>query len=803
MLHLSSLTTIPENMNKTVFCTVVCWFMLHVPVYGQHGDVFGDSIVEAYYKAFELNESKDYLQAYRQIVQTERAVDRVMSGNQVKVSELSEREFLYVYWPVKKSRAETAYMLGLHTDMKAVSDELRAALDTRQWENEDVEAVRGIVGGLRADIAKIDGCRYYLARQYDSSEAALLDALRFSPRYGNDAFVNKVHDDLAQLYYKLEDYGKSLAHLDSILSSPLYSDAVSRNKETKQNIMLVKSQRALCLARLGRFKEAVAVIEPIVLEYKKLQDKRLYAEALRKKAKILMLEYDATGKYKPLAKSCYQEYLAVSKDYIDEQFVRMDESEREQYWMAEQPFLTDCYRLEDKAPELLYDVALYSKALLLQMGRAFAAPASVGEKRRSLAAIRTDWRKLKASMPAASAAIEFIAYDKAGANRIGALVLNKTSASPVFVEIGRVDSILSIPLTEGMTAGEAIASDEPADKNPLYGSKFLSERIWNEKMLNAIGNARNVYFAPDGLLHLLAVEYLLPETLRGRNVCRLTTTRRLTGRHTGVRTDSMLACGGVDYKTSQPSANTDDVNDNIAYANMSAVAPGLPYLNGSKAEVDSLRAIRGENHNDTLLCASNASESALRTLMGKYHIVHIATHGYFTEAATAETDIRPLASDEQLSKNCLFLSGAERNLHNPEFNPVSLDGILSARELAEMNLSQTDLMVLSACQTGLGFVTPDGVAGLQRGLKAAGVKALVVSLWKVDDQATAILMKALISNLDKGMDLTEAFREARQHLMETVTERRYKRRGELPDIIVKKKYDKPQYHDAFILIDGH
>ena len=120
-----------------------------------------------------------------------------------------------------------------------------------------------------------------------------------------------------------------------------------------------------------------------------------------------------------------------------------------------------------------------------------------------------------------------------------------------------------------------------------------------------------------------------------------------------------------------------------------------------------------------------------------------------------------------------------------------------------MNLSQTDLMVLSACQTGLGFVTPDGVAGLQRGLKAAGVKALVVSLWKVDDQATAILMKALISNLDKGMDITEAFREARQHLMKTVTERRYKRGGELPDLVVTKKYDKPQYHDAFILIDGY
>ena len=142
-------------------------------------------------------------------------------------------------------------------------------------------------------------------------------------------------------------------------------------------------------------------------------------------------------------------------------------------------------------------------------------------------------------------------------------------------------------------------------------------------------------------------------------------------------------------------------------------------------------------------------------------------------------------------------------MHNPNFNPASLDGILSARELADMNLSMTDLMVLSACQTGLGFVTPDGVAGLQRGLKAAGVNALVVSLWTVDDKATAILMKALLSNLDKGMELTDAFREARQHLMTTETQKRIKRRGELPDIVVKKKYDKPQYHDAFILIDGY
>lgn len=795
-------------MNKTIFCTAILLCMLFVPAYCQQDDVFGDSIVEAYDKAFELNESKDYLQAYRQIVQTASAVDRVMSVKQVKVSELSDREFLYVYWQVKKSKAEIAYMLGLHTDMKVVSDELRAALDKRHWENEDGETVRGIVGGLRADIAKIEGCRYYLVERYDSSEVALLNALRFSPRYGNDAFINKVHDDLAQLYYKREAYDMALAHLDSILASPLYSDIASRNKETKQNIMLVKSQRALCLAQMGRYDEALAIIDPIVLEYKRLQNKRLYAEALRKKAKILMLEYDATGKYKPLAKSCYQNYFAVSKDYIDEQFVSMNESEREQYWMAEQPFVTDCFRLEDKAPELLYDVALYSKAVLMQMGRDFRDDMTVSERQSVLSDIRVTWQQIKDQLPQNGCAIEFIIYDKAGKKHIGALVINKESKAPLFVDISDVESIGNHQVIKDCMVKDILADTNKKENiNRLYNDSTLRHLIWNDNLIKAIEDCSDVFFSPDGIFHQIGIEYLVPQTIADRQFYRLTTTRMLVQKREKIKTEKMMLCGGVDYFSSMDDKDTG--NDELAYSLLSATGVRVQNLPNSAVEVDSIAAIRRCHLEDMVLRADSVTEKALNELLGKYNIFHISTHGLFNEVSKMGTDIHPSAADMQLSNSLLYLSGSERNLQQKDYDASCHDGILSARELAKMNLVNVDLTVMSACMSGLGYITPDGVYGLQRGLKTAGVKAIISTLWSVDDKASCLFTTQLYKNLESGQGLHEAFWNARNFLRkyeQSYESSSAQSAGTSSSSAQKKRftfniYNKPYFYNAFILID--
>lgn len=794
-------------MSRKALYTILYISALATSAYGQQdGDVFEDAAFDSYSKACAINDAKDFMDAYRFILQADQSVNASLSKNRLEASMLDDSLYRYPYWAVKKSRAEIAYMLGIYIDMETISNELSMSLKQKTWKEAD--GVEDIKKGLWADLAKMDGSRYYLIEKYDSSEVALKRALALGGFYGNEYFTNKVHDDLAQLYYKQERYDKALAHLDTILASPSYQND-SRNKEIEQDIKTVLSQRAICMARLGRFDEASKVIESVVQYFKNGNDKRAYAEALRKKAKILMLQYDTTGKYNSDAVTCYQQYLALSRDYIDNHFIQMSESQREQYWMAEQPFVTDLFRLEDKASGLLYDVALYSKAVLLQMGRDFNEGMTVAEKGKALASIRVKWQDIRDILPSDGCAIEFIVYEKQGRSHIGALVLNKKSASPKFVDLGEVTSISDYPLTDRLSVKDVFADTQSKDKiNTLYNDSTLHRLIWSDGLVSAIGDCKKVYFSPDGILHQMGIEYMTPPSLEGKQLYRLTTTRLLTQKRHKIQTDRMLVCGGVEYGLTEE--DREKGNDELAYSLLASMDLSVTPLPNSAVEIDSISAIRKNHPADMILRADSLTESALTQLMGKYHIAHISTHGLFSEVAKIGTDIRPSSTDTQLSKSCLFLSGSEKNLKQKEFDASQHDGILSARELAKMDLRNVDLTVLSACMSGLGYITPDGVYGLQRGLKTAGVKTIISTLWSVDDEASCFFIIQLYKNLETGMTLHEAFWTARETLKKyektyggapTATDNAngsyiQRRRITIP------KFNKPYFYNAFILIDG-
>ena len=793
-------------MSKLFIYIVFCLSILAVPLYAQEEDVFGEELESVMDRYSRLNDSRNYLEAYREAVQTEWLVDAALTEKGINPSSLGDWEFTQRYWPVKKSKAETAYMLGIHTDMEAVANELSRELASKNLEDSQKDE-------LYSDLAKIEGSCYYLKGKYDSAETALKRAITLRKDREDYEFNNfyAFRGDLAQLYYKKRMYPEALAQMDSILMHKEFQD---KSRFTKENDIDIKrrevmSWRAITLAHMNKFCEALKEMDPIVQHYRRSTDKRLYAESLRKKAKILMLQYDATGKYDPVALSYYQEYLTLSKDYIDKHFVTMSESEREQYWMAEQPFVIDCYRLQDKAPELLYDVALYSKAVLLQMGRDFKEGMTEAERKEVLTSIRTTWKQVREKLPDSGCAIEFIVYEKKGENHIGALVVKKNSTRPMFIDISPTSAISDHMVNDVYLVKDILGNTQDRDMiNALYNDSTFYGQIWNYRIINAIGRCQDVYFSPDGIFHQIGIEYMIPPSMAGKRFFRLTTTRLLTQQRQKVRTDKMMVCGGVEYGFSADDKETG--NDALAYSLLASRDFSLSPLPGSATEIDSIQAVRQKHTVDKVLRADSVTETILHRLMNKYHIVHISTHGLFSEVNTAGTEIHPSSTDTQLSRSCLFLSGAEKNLKKVSFDASQHDGVLSARELAKMNLDNVDLAVMSACMSGLGYVTPDGVYGLQRGLKTAGVKAIISTLWSVDDEASSYFISRFYENLEAGNDLHMAFKTARDSLRQyemvygntssnTPTTGSFMQRRRA---ITVRKFNKPYFYNAFILIDG-
>ena len=144
--------------------------------------------------------------------------------------------------------------------------------------------------------------------------------------------------------------------------------------------------------------------------------------------------------------------------------------------------------------------------------------------------------------------------------------------------------------------------------------------------------------------------------------------------------------------------------------------------------------------------------------------------------------------DKALTRSCLMLAGATIALNGQHLPDGVDDGILTAKEISKMDLRGADLVVLSACQTGIGEIKGDGVFGLQRGFKKAGVQSILMSLWKVDDEATMLLMTQFYKNLtsEVGMNKHEALKQAQKYVRE----------------YDGMKYQDPYYWASFILLDA-
>jgi CHAT domain-containing protein len=218
----------------------------------------------------------------------------------------------------------------------------------------------------------------------------------------------------------------------------------------------------------------------------------------------------------------------------------------------------------------------------------------------------------------------------------------------------------------------------------------------------------------------------------------------------------------------------------------------LNSLPGTQVEVDTVdKLLKSAGWRTTEFTGDLALKETVTQAHGP-RVVHIATHGFFLtdEELTANAAARAQQAnpnEDPMLRAGLFFAGADRVREGAAPEQGVDDGVLTAFEASQLNLEGTELVVLSACETGLGKeLNSDGVFGLRRGLQEAGADAVMMSMWSVPDKETQELMALFYAKWLGGMEKPEALRQAQLEERETVRQRYGK--------------DLPFYWGAFVLV---
>lgn len=372
----------------------------------------------------------------------------------------------------------------------------------------------------------------------------------------------------------------------------------------------------------------------------------------------------------------------------------------------------------------------------------------------------------------------------------------------------------------------------------------LSKAIWGKIMQIGGEGIKNIYFAPDGPLYDIPVEYL-PDydnpnsfVFERLNLYRLSSTGELA-MHPNTHDEKRAAVyGGMDYNdrldNDRHSSNGDlmrEVAFDESFLEETGLRGGVSNLPETAVEVNNIAKLMAEAKIDCdKYMGTEASEKNFKLISGsKIPYIHIATHGFywtpkeyrrFKSLSFFEGIEKTDVEDFALMRSGLLFSGANRVLDVVSIPESMNDGVLTALEISTMDLTNIDMLVLSACETGLGDINSDGVFGLQRGFKKAGVKSLMMSLWKVDDRATQVLMTKFYEHLLKGKSKIESLRLAQKYVREYEEEVVYEnpnmsapQSGEklkqdieqdvnTSNLIKIRPFEDPVYWASFILLDA-
>ena len=439
-------------------------------------------------------------------------------------------------------------------------------------------------------------------------------------------------------------------------------------------------------------------------------------------------------------------------------------------------------KLEVAGPAATGDPDEYAKAVAALEAQIQRLEIAIGAKS---AAYRTvsqpiELARIQKLVPKDARLVEIVNYQPYDPKAPRKLVPHNAPRRYAAYVMSRTGDPVVVDLAEATAIDDAVekfrkAVSNPADKHVVELGRSLYD-LTIAKLVGSLGTATEILIAPDGTLNVVPFAALVDDRgqflVKRYNFTYLTSGRDLL--RVGVKSKGQG--GGVIFADPSfdagPPKPANAPAGPISRGRRSADIASLswPRLPGTAQEAEAVaKTMRGLD----VLVRANATENAVKALHGP-RILHLATHGFFlpdeppppaaandNAVAGAAAAAVPDPYENPLLRSGLALAGANK-LQSPTGDD---DGILTALEASGLDLEGTELVVLSACETGVGKVTNgDGVYGLRRALVISGAETLVMSLWQVDDEATRDLMVGYYKRLAAGRPRSGALRDIQLEL---------------------------------------
>lgn len=669
---------------------------------------------------------------------------------------------------------------------------------------------------------------YQLTKRYKEAEKIYLDAIKVKKKR-----MGTKHPDYAVLLSNTASLYQQIGRYDKVESLLKEAAEIFENQFGKEHPSYAKSiyELGLFYQLQNRTSEAEALYkEALTIQQKQLGE---HHPALTETEEHLAILYWQKGELVQAAKM-YHKALNEYIYQINTFFPAMNEYEKTKFWETIHPkfiryynFALDAYKEIPEITGILYNFHIATKGLLLNSSRKVKyqilhsgnsslinefnqwqdtknylaklytyTDDELKEKKIDIDSFETvvlnlekdltkkssvfkgsntnksiNYNQIASRLKPNEAAMEIIRL-----NRYNYLIPDKEKIAYIALVLKNNGKVPEIAINENGIKMET-SDIEEYHKN-IHSGKAMTN--FNDYYWNFISpltsGAKRIYASIDGIYNQVNINTVqLPSgkfLFDEKDIRFVTNTKDLLYDKLNPKTKRAFLLGFPDYRL--------DLPDNLAQ---------LPPLPGTQKEVEMIKSLLKKNYwTVNEYTKKTAKEEVVKHANNPY-ILHLATHGYFIKENTISADDTRSFGIEQvrayknpLLRSGLLFAGADKTILNLNTtdNKDKDDGILNAFEAMVLNLDKTELVVLSACQTGLGKIkNGEGVYGLQRSFQMAGAKSVITSLWEVSDKGTQDLMSAFYKYWLQSGNKHNAFRKARAD--------------------IKEKYKYPFYWGAFIL----